>query len=105
MAPTAMLMSPWPVISTTGRLLSRALSRVSSCRPSMPGKRMSLTTIPAKSSPMRSSASSALPTPSLTMSSSASACWQPSNTWGSSSTIRTVRGEVFISARLAGKGC
>ena len=35
----------------------------------MPGKRMSLMTMPAKFSPMRLSASSALPTPTLVMSS------------------------------------
>src|SRR3990167_7420892 len=89
MAPTAMPMSPWPVISTTGRLGSRRLSSTSNCRPSMPGRRMSLTTMPAKSPSTRARASSALPTPSLGMSSRASACWQPSSTWGSSSTIRT----------------
>ena len=56
-----------------------------------PGKRMSLITMPAKFSPIRFNASSALPTPTLGISSSARACWQPSSTWGSSSTISTVR--------------
>src|SRR3989338_2509606 len=91
MARTAMAMSPWPVISTTGRLRSRALSVASRVSPSMPGRRISLMMMPAKSSPTRSRASSALATPSLAISSRARACWQPSSTWGSSSTISTLR--------------
>src|SRR3990167_4538893 len=104
MAPTAMPMSPWPVISTTGRLRSRCLRRSSSSRPSIPGRRISLMTMPGKFSPMRCRASSALPTPTLAMSSRARACWQPSSTWGSSSTIRTLSGSFMGTGLAVGGG-
>src|SRR3990167_1479277 len=104
MAPTAMPMSPWPVISTTGRLRSRCLRRTSSSRPSIPGRRISLMTMPGKFSPMCCRASSALPTPTLAISSRARACWQPSSTWGSSSTIRTLSGSFMGTGLAVGGG-
>ena len=50
-ASTAIGTSPWPVIRITGSPGSIDCSRRSSAMPSMPGMRMSLMTIPAKSAP------------------------------------------------------
>ena len=54
MACTASGTSPCPVINSTGSSLSRPCSCSSSCRPSMPGIRISLTTTPGQSVGMRS---------------------------------------------------
>src|SRR5690554_4257963 len=60
MACTAMATSPWPVTRISGSSRSMSASRVSSCRPSLPGMRTSLTTTPAKSLPSSGSASATL---------------------------------------------
>ena len=91
MACTAIEMSPWPVISTTGNSGSRPMSSCKKAMPSIFGRRISLTTTPRKSRPRRRRASSALGALSVAMPSSCRACSQPRTMSGSSSTIRTLR--------------
>ena len=59
-ASTAMGTSPWPVIRITGRPESSPIRRLRKAIPSMPGIRISETTMPGQSDPMTFSASSAL---------------------------------------------
>ena len=60
MASTAVEISPWPVISMTGRSGSRACTSRSSAMPSIPGMRISLTMTPGKSGVSACSALAAL---------------------------------------------
>ena len=93
---TAMEISPWPVISTTGSSGSVRMISWRKAMPSICGKRMSLTTTPRKSRPSRARAFSALGALSVAMPSSCKACSQPRTMSGSSSTISTLRSSVMM---------
>src|SRR5574343_1430439 len=97
MACTAIATSPWPVISTTGSWRSTCSRRSISVRPSMPGSRISLMTMPGTMpASIFCSACSALAQPTTGISSSNKACWQPSSTCGSSSTNNTVKSSCMV---------
>ena len=91
MACTAIEMSPWPVTRITGTSGACCRRCASSSSPLMPIRRMSDTTIPAKSGVMRSRAASADASPKASRPASCRLCSVARRTSSSSSTKRIWR--------------